>query len=286
MMLTALRPENPIAWMAACGALRLLPGARLRWLDGTPELDWDGDVVAALAALPAQRLGSPELQYAHKLTAKMDELAWQELKHLPGEWTLALGCQTETGMRCTNLKMRPGGGYDMMRDSRVILNRLCASDVTDKLTEALVGPWRYEDDDCVAWGWDAAARIDAAGIGSKAESAPKWGVLGAYWLGWEALPLFPMLDGKTRGWSAGLTYPTWSTSLDYQAVKALMLGVDGLRPAERKALGVRIWFADYLRTDPSSGRLGWAGEFARTRSDDRRQGGSRETQGPVTALIV
>lgn len=286
MMLTALQPENPIAWMAACGALRLLPGARLRWVDNIPELDWDGDITAALAALPAQRLVAPELQYASKLKARMDEAAWQALKQLPGEWALALGCQTETGVRCTNLKIRPGGNYDMLGDARAILARLSALDVGEKLTEACLGPWRYEDADCVAWGWDAAARLDAAGIGSKSENAPKWGVLGAYWLGWEALPLFPMLDGKTHGWSAGLTYPTWGAWLDYHAVKALMLGLDGLRPVECRALCVRTWFSEYLRTDPSSGRLGWAREGARTPSDARRPGGSRTMQGPVSALIV
>jgi hypothetical protein len=31
MKLTALRANNPVAVMAAYGALRLLPGARLRW---------------------------------------------------------------------------------------------------------------------------------------------------------------------------------------------------------------------------------------------------------------
>ncbi len=42
--------------MAACGALRLLPGARLRWDGDIPELDYQGEPIAALAALPAERL--------------------------------------------------------------------------------------------------------------------------------------------------------------------------------------------------------------------------------------
>jgi len=285
MKLTGLQADNPIAWMAACGALRLLQGARLRWQDTLPELEFNGDIIAALAALPAHRLKSPEFQFRHKLSANMDDAAWQDLKRLPGDWSLALGAQTETGMRASHLKMRPGGGYDMVRDARVILDALSKRDLQDKLTEALLGPWRYEDLDCVAWGWDAAARIDAAAIGSKSEDAPKYGVLGAYWLGWEALPLFPAVGGHTMGWSKGLCYPTWSEWLDYQDTKALMLSLNLLGTKDRKAMGVRNWFARYLQTDRSAGRLGWASEVARTPSDGKTAGGSRAVQ-PTGFLIV
>jgi hypothetical protein len=41
MKLTALRANNPVAVMAAYGALRLLPGARLRW-DGLSLRSWIG----------------------------------------------------------------------------------------------------------------------------------------------------------------------------------------------------------------------------------------------------
>jgi hypothetical protein len=272
--------------MAACGALRLLPYARLRWVDKIPELDFGDDVVAALTTRLAERLTAPEIEYRPKLKAKMDDAAWQDLKELPGEWALAFGEQTETGMRCTNLKIRPGD-YDMVRDARTLVQRLSqVEDVEDKLREALEGPWRYEDADCVAWGWDAAARIDAAAIDRKAENAPKAGVLGAYWLGWEALPLFPMISGKTLGWSKGLRYPTWSEWLDYHDVKGLMLRCDGLGAAERKALGVSVWFAQYQQTHQSSGRLGWACQRARTSSDGKTRGGSRTSQPTESVLIV
>lgn len=277
MHLTGLNPDNPIAWMAAAGTLRLLAGARMRWNGSTPELDYAGDPIAALAALPEQRRRSPEYGYPHKLGADMDAAAWEDLKRLPGEWALALGAQSEGGMRATALKIRPGD-YDMMSDARKVLNDLCACDLGDKVQEALLGPWRYEDRDIVAWGWDAAARVDAAAISCKAEKAPRFGVLGAYWLGWEALPLFPVIGSETRGWSDGLRYPTWTEWLDYQDLKALMLGLDRLRRAKREALGIRVWFARYLRTHPSSGRLGWASEVARTPSAGKNPGGSRTAQ--------
>lgn len=284
MKLDALEPENPIAWMAACGALRLLPGARLRWIDRTPELQFDGDVLAALAELPARRRQSAEIDYAPKLGAKMTEAAWQALKAVPEDWGLALGAQTAGGMQGTNLKIRPGN-YDMLADTRAMLDRLMQRDIAEKVAEALVGPWRYEDANCVAWGLDAAARIDTAAIGSEIDKAPKPGVLGAYWLGWEALPLFPTVAGKTRGWSDGLRYPTWSEWLDYPEVRALMLGLDSLRAVERRALGIRIWFARYLKTHASSGRLGWASEVARTGSARLKREGSRKMQVPGSASV-
>lgn len=284
MKLTALLPENPIAWMAACGTLRLLPGARLRWKDGTPELHFDGDVLATLAALVPERLASPEVQFQPKIRSEMSAAAWQDIKTIPLEWVLALGVQTASGMSCTNFKMRPGD-HDMLRDTRSIVDRLAKSDISGKLTEALQGPWRYEDAECVAWGWDAAARIDAAAISTKAERMPKFGVLGAYWLGWEALPLFPMINGKTLGWSDGLTYPTWSQWLDYREVKALMLGLHSLRSGEIKALGVRVWFSRYLKTHTSSGRLGWSVEIARTGNSTVKPRGSRKSQATVIMMV-
>ena len=117
------------------------------------------------------------------------------------------------------------------------------------------------------------------------ENAPKVGVLGAYWLGWEALPLFPAIKGRTLGWSGGLRYPTWSEWLDYPDIRALLLGLDGLRAADRQALGVMIRFARYLQTHVSSGRLGWASEDPRTPSDGKRTGGSRHTQAPGFMIV-
>ncbi|MBP6582231.1 MAG: hypothetical protein KA204_01980 [Chromatiaceae bacterium] len=284
MRLTGLQADNPIAWMAACGAARLLPGARLRWDGDIPELDYQGDPIAELAALPADRLDSPEVQFKPKLGGNMNDAAWQALKQLPGEWALAYGSQTETGMSATSLKIRPGD-YDMVSDARGVLKALTRCAIRDKVIEALVGPWRYEDAGCVAWGWDAAARIDSAAIGSKVENAPKLGVLGAYWLGWEALPLFPTINGRTLGWSGGLRYPTWSEWLDYPDIRALLLGLDGLRAADRQALGVMIRFARYLQTHVSSGRLGWASVDPRTSSDGKRTGSSRHTQAPGFMIV-
>lgn len=285
MKMTGLQADNPIAWMAACGATRLLSGARLRWEGEVPEMEYPGEIIAELAAMPMQRLAAPEIQYSPKLVAKMGIAEWKMLKQLPGEWALAYGSQTETGMSATNLKIRPGGGYNMVSDARSMLTALTQGNAPDKVTEALLGPWRYQDRDVVAWGWDAGARIDAAAIGSKSENAPKSGVLGAYWLGWEALPLFPTIHGKTINWSAtGLRYPTWSEWLEYPDIRALMLGIDGLRPADQAALGVKVWSARYLKTHDSSGRLGWASEVSRTPSDRKTPGGSRT--GQVSGFMI
>ena len=291
--LTGLRPENPIAWMAACGALRLLPGARLRWAGQTPELNCPSDPVAELVGMLPQRVAADEIRFDHKLSANMDESAWTDLRTLPPHWLSALGAQTERGAQGSNLRMRSGGNQHPVRDALRMLQHLSRLDedaCRDKVQEALFGPWRYEDAGLVAWGWDAAARVDAAGIGCKAEDLGKRGltsgVLAAYWLGWEALPLFPIVNGRTLGWhpSVGLTYPTWQEWLDYPELRALMLGLARMRPREQAALGVRRWQAAFLRTDKTSGRLGWAMPIARTGIAAKSAGGSRDPNARI-ALI-
>jgi hypothetical protein len=275
--LTALRPENPIAWMAACGVLRLLPGARLRWSHGGAELDYTGDPVVALTPLPPQRLLSAELNLPHELKATMPAEAWTDLCALPGDWTLAVAGQVRAGLRVSHLKIAPGpaASSDMIINARKVLAALVAADIPDKLREALIGPWRYEDKKITGWGWDAAARVEAAYVAEVPDNLTKWGVVGAYWLAWEALPLFPVIHGKTLHWDKGLTYATWTPWLDWHDVKALMLGLDSLRTQEAPAPGMTIWTAKFLPTHQGTGRLSWAAPLARTPSDAQNAGGSR-----------
>lgn len=285
--LTALRPENPIAWMAACGVLRLLPGASLRWNHDGAELDYSGDLIADLAALPLQRLLSPELNLPHELKATMPAEAWADLRALPNDWSLAVACQVRPGLRVSHLKIAPGpaASSDMIINARKVLTALVAKDIPDKLREALIGPWRYEDKKITGWGWDAAARVEAAYVAEVPENLTKWGVAGAYWLAWESLPLFPVIHGKTLHWDKGLTYATWSPWLDWYDVKALMLGLDAMGRQDARALGLTTWAAKFLPTHQGTGRLCWAAPLARTPSDVKNAGGSRFPKSSPTLIV-
>ena len=132
-------------------------------------------------------------------------------------------------------------------------------DVRLKLNEALLGPWRYEDKGLQAWGWDAAARIDAAASAKAVTSAPKFGVLGAYWLAWESLPFWPMVNGRTVGMDRRhWVYPTCREWLGTNGLGALILGAAGLHHREATALGVSQWRSERIGTSDYGGVLGWA----------------------------
>lgn len=275
--LTALRPENPIAWMAACGVVRLLPGARLRWQDGVAELEYDTDPVQALASLPQRRQKALEIVFPHPLRQGMPPEAWDTIQTLPPDWSLAIAGQKPGDLHVSNLKIAPGGASDMAANARKVLDFLLRhpAGVRDKIQEALFGPWRYEDQGVTGWGWDAAARLERAYVSKDPENITKWGVSGAYWLAYEALPLFPVIHGRTQNWNNGLNYATWGEWLDRHDISVLMLGLESFSERDARAQGVMRWHAKYLRTHKSSGRLAWAAPLARTRSDGQNPGGSR-----------
>jgi hypothetical protein len=288
MKLTALRPENPVAMMAAYGALRLLPGAMLRWPGIHPELRWEGDIVATLAA----RL--PERRLAPELTALDDPRdkniggieGFRALaEKIPHDWLGAYAAESPTGIVATDLLLF-GGRHQFVDAARKIMKALTGCPVAEKLTEALVGPWRYADA-AQAWGWDAAARQDSASLPMEVTAAHKPGVLGAYWLAWESLPLWPMVNGHTvgmvheRGEGWHWQYPTCSEWLSWEGIKALVLGLSQLSARERRALGVKVWTAPVLSTSQYGKELG----LARTLIMDRAPGVSRMRQANEILIV-
>lgn len=275
MKLSALRANNPVAVMAAYGALRLLPGARLRWQELCPELAWEGDAVDFLARLLPGRLKAPEISLIDDPRQIDGAQGYRRLaSQMPGEWLVAYAAETAEKVRASNLRLF-GGRHQFIANAREIMRSLCAQDVSLKLQEALIGPWRYEDKDLQGWGWDAAARIDAASTATDVSSAPKFGVLGAYWLAWESLPLWPMVNGYTVGMEPHhWTYPTCAEWLGADGLAALILGAARLDEREAKALGVIRWRSELIASNAYGGVFGWAMPLAaRTPSTRGNTGG-------------
>lgn len=259
MKLTALRANNPVAVMAAYGALRLLPNARLRWDGPHPELAWEGQVIDFLAECLQARLTAPEVTLIDD-PRKIDSV--QEYRKLsdqmPSEWLVAYSAETADGLRPTGLRLL-GGRHQFIANAREIMASLLKRDVRLKLHEGLIGPWRYEDKGLQAWGWDAAARIDAAASAKAVTSVPKFGVLGAYWLAWESLPFWPMVNGRTVGMDKRCwVYPTCAEWLGAESLRALILGAAGMDDREATALGVRRWRSERIGSSDYGGVLGWA----------------------------
>ena len=259
MKLTGLRPNNPVAVMAAYGALRLLPGAQLRWDGPHPELAWEGDVIDFLAACLPARLAAPEVTLIDDPRKIDGPAAYRSLaSQMPTEWLVAYAAETAKGLRPTSLRLL-GGRHQFVANAREIMTALSKRDVRAKLEEALLGPWRYEDRDLQAWGWDAAARIDAAASVMAVTAAPKFGVLGAYWLAWESLPFWPMVNGRTVGMERHhWVYPTCAEWLGADGLRALILGAAGMDDREAAALGVTRWRSERIGSSDYGGVLGWA----------------------------
>lgn len=274
MRLTALRPNNPVAVMAAYGALRLLPGARLRWDGLQPELDWDGDIVSALAERLPERLAAPENRLIDDPRQIEGPDEYRQLaERMPSDWLLAYAAETADGLRATHLRLL-GGPHKLIKNARAILEALSAKPVREKIEEALIGPWRYEDRGLQAWGWDAAARIDASSSDKAVTSATKYGVLGAYWLAWESLPFWPMIAGRTVGmgrrhWS----YPICANWLGAVELRALILAGERLDSREMAALGVTRWRSVRIKSGDYGQVLGWAVPVSARTSSERRNAG-------------
>ena len=251
MRMTGLRAENPVAVMAAYGALRLLPGARLRWPGTHPELDYGGDAVAELAALLPGRLQAPEVTLLDDPREKHINKAGGYAKlaaQMPHEWLSALACETADGIGATQL-IAYAGNYTMIRAARHVMEVLSGVDVEDRVHEALIGPWRYRDRAGVALGWDPGARQDSSTMANDPAIKDKAAVLAANWLAWEAIPGWQMVNGRTPGVTPAnkrkhnkrWTYPLCAEWLSWEGLRALVVGWEQMPKHELAALGVRLW---------------------------------------------
>lgn len=249
--LPAMQGHAPIGFMAAAGLLRIAPpGTRLSWNGTTQAAELHGLAREALLDHLVQhmtgRAMAPELQIADdvrrfdvELFRSAYDIADEQLAH----WLRAWWREEGKVAKCTNLCLT-GGPQRMIKMARELSQTLdparkkgAEKFVRAKFEEALFGPWRYEDK-CASWGWDPAT-FRAGAFTSDAPTDMKIkGVAGAYWLAWEAQPLFPCIHGqgtlgfehRPRAW----TWPTWSQPLDIAAVRALLR-----QPQEAAALGGR-----------------------------------------------
>lgn len=231
---------TPIGFMAAVGLLRVAPvGTQLSWNKVTQMAEVHGDVdrEALLDHLVQHMVGraqSPELQIAddvRRFDVERFRSAYENADEPLASWLRAWWREDGEKTECTDLCLT-GGPQRMIKMARELAQALdpmrkngAEKFVRGKFDEALFGPWRYEDE-CASWGWDPATFRPGA-LTRNAPTAMKLeGVAGAYWLAWEAQPLFPCIHGqgtlgfeqRPRAW----TWPTWGEALDIHAVRALL----------------------------------------------------------------
>jgi hypothetical protein len=284
--LPALGAFDPLGYLAALGLLRIIdryrPRAQLRWLENgtwSAELvtEQSVDVVDVLNAdVERWRAGHPALDFAMGAERKI-----QDLKHQPGEFrtlmrnlvnhgeaaefvaAYATGVAKDGSGQTKPTSFHMTAGQQRFMD--VILS-LRAEVTREDLREAIEGPWvgRTGPKDPR---WQAASERSRALLWFDPSKEPFRSIVGAAWLAFNALPLFPVVPVglravttgfSGRGKSEQFTWPVWRPPLTLADVRVLvgLRGLAEMNPADRTARGIALILrADVLRSNQGYGNF-------------------------------
>lgn len=229
-VLTGLRGSHTLGALAAFGLLRVasrvaLPQpVKLGW---TAQPDWtarltfpepvtDEVLLKQLGEALKDRTVAPELNWREDLKAMPEEyrvFARQQLEEASPDqresvdFLAAFGSELvlmkkDSELRPTALDMTSSSNR-FLRDLHKTIHKLAgARDRSARLAEALFGPWRQQDD-VFAMGWNCEAERTHAYAAMAPTKAKHESVIGAIWLAYEALPLFPTASVGGRLVTAG-----------------------------------------------------------------------------------
>jgi len=222
--LPALHADNPIAFLATLGTLRILDGVRpawkprLRWINNSnwiPELSVIGDtsldqVSAALASKVTNRATAPEFNWADVIAVV------PELFHAKAEAALetATASQRETvdffaafaaeGATSNSGDMKPtdlcmtSGQMKFLKEMRAITATLALvpkreeASLAERFRATLTGPWNYADAQH-SLGWDPTNEpVHALGAYDPSGDGKQTSVRELVYLAAESLSLFPV----------------------------------------------------------------------------------------------
>lgn len=254
--LEALSGLNPLGLFAALGALdaisRVRPElrSRLHWTDEIiPRAVISGldDIDELVLALDLDRqmwatstlLNWPEAGKALDDLKPSSQLAREWVKavlhsdspHVDAEVRLMAALLAEGGLDREG-KTKPTHFHFTAGQQRflVMIRELVAAVDADRLTEALIGPWRY-DSPLPVLGWDARGDRSYAVTAINPSKKKKQGVPGADWLGFTGLSYFPVwakrgklvTTGCSENWKAGtFTWALWSLPLMPAVIRSLL----------------------------------------------------------------
>ena len=228
--LTGLDGSNPLGYMAALGVQRVLHergrDTTLRWIRRDAwrpvlgRVDRESMLLELAEDVKSWREHAPELELSYEKTTKKKTETKFEIKPPPALFQqfahearkAALGA---AGRRWSDYAAAyaaahadqgvDGKGWTkptalhFMAGQQLFLQQVISlmeglvSEVHARLAEALFGPWRY-DSKLAVLGWDlAAGERDYALRAEDPSGDKKFGVPGADWLAFRALPLFPVV---------------------------------------------------------------------------------------------
>jgi hypothetical protein len=262
LLLTGLRSDMPVGFMAGLGLIRVAPRhARLAWdpqshaavLHGMSK---DG-LLQHLVEHMEGRHRSPELHLVDEVRGLAPERYREMVANESNEtlgWVRALWREDGEEIVPTNLCFTSGQQRMVLMARELALwldpsgSDKARTGVLGKFEEALFGPWLYGDA-TASWGWDPASyRIGAQTPQAPAKMSTE-GVAAAYWLAWEALPFLPCLPGRgTLGFVkenrvTKWTWASWAEPLPRDAVEAIVR-----RPSEAIALGGNAFEAEVVKS--------------------------------------
>jgi len=254
--LTGLTGSSPIGALAAFGLLRLcaesedLSQAKLGWRlrdDWFAVLSLSGDInKEALAVLLSEHLRKQPTdvfawsedvrvtreQYQETLQKSVDDASFGDrrfcdyLAAFASEMAVdnAKGLVKPTAFYMTS-------GQQKFLGSALELAETYRKDQSEKLNEALFGPWLYRDKQH-ALGWDPAAERMYALRHKKPGDETPTSVSAAIRLALEAIPLFPVFPDKNGRLSTGgfvrikrenvFQWPLWQAPISLDALKTLL----------------------------------------------------------------
>lgn len=252
VVFSALEGSNPLAYLAALGALRL---ADLIWPECGIQLRWirDGGWRPELAGVPV----AEELEFCRALQEQgswvpLDDFAAlgdnltvprsdfetvvrsvamrSHMDRRSSDFAAAFGCEIfedKGRIEYTDLCFVTGSGHQHFLGAA----RKLAACVGEKhLREALFGPWRYADKG-LSMRWDPDDAKEYALRWQNPSSEGVFSVWGANRLAFEALPLFPCVPTaaglRTTGFrmqnrTHEFTWPIWVHAAGVDTVRSLL----------------------------------------------------------------
>lgn len=272
--MTTLDAADPLGFLAALGVLRVVsradPSARLGWTrdgNGSALLRTnEPDVVDTLLLdVDRWREGHPAVDFAVNADRKV-----QDLKHQPEEFralmrqlvsdadaaefvaAYATGVAVDGSGQTKPTSLHFTAGQQRFMDAILDLR---ASVTREDLEEALYGPWRGRVGPKDTR-WRAASERSRALLSFDPGKQKSPTVAGAAWLGFQALPLFPVVPRGGRAVTTGFTgrgkneqftWPVWSEPLCLSEVRVLLGQSDLVQMNNRERDGRGI--GQVLRSD-------------------------------------
>lgn len=250
MILTGVDGSNPLAYLAALGAHRLLsgldPGFRMRWvLDGVwRPLIPDGYSQESLCDLLMNAQGAPTTAFemvGKNITVRSErfrEFAWMAAESASSfdrraaDFAASFGNEVcvedkKDRIQYTSLCFITGSGHQDFLDT---MRKLAEKVEADHLRRALFEEWDYSDDG-LSMRWDPAEAREYALRWNDPGPEGATTVWGANRLAIEALPLFPTQPSRSGLRTTGFrkakyadefTWPIWTQPAGCETVRSLL----------------------------------------------------------------